>query len=248
MESSKKHFHHLQQKKRRQQERAFLVEGEKGVREAIAAVPERIVCIGLDRTADVTTLRRTAEAHAIPIVELDPRDASYVSSAETFSGVIAIVRMSEPDTLNMEAPVLVLDGIRDPGNLGTIIRSADWFGISQVVLSADCVDVYNPKVVRSTMGSLFRLSVHERDDLSAWLASARAAGKRIAGLTLHGEPIEQLSEHKPHILVLGSESHGISRPVEDLLTVRYTIAGFGGAESLNAAVACGIALYHLSKI
>ena len=133
---------------------------------------------------------------------------------------------------------LFLDGIQDPGNLGTIIRTADWFGLDQIVISADTASCYNPKVVQSTMGSILRVDVIVAD-LEALIQSSKMP---IYGAVLEGKSIQTTTLVKEGIVVIGNESKGIRPPILALITDPITIPKYGNAESLNAAVATGIIL------
>jgi TrmH family RNA methyltransferase len=138
--------------------------------------------------------------------------------------------------------LIALDKIQDPGNLGTIIRIADWFGLSQIVCSPDSADCYSPKAVQSTMGSIARVSV-SYTDLPAWFA--RQKDSRVFAASLEGRDVAQVAKISEGILVIGNESKGISEAVMDYCNVRINIPRRGKAESLNAAVATGIILSHL---
>ena len=149
---------------------------------------------------------------------------------------------------------LALDGIRDPGNLGTIIRTADWFGIDAVYASPDTVDVFNPKVVQSTMGAIFRVSFHYCD-ISGLCAAAASAGGHVYGTFLDGEDMyskELMSgSESPSVIVIGNESRGISQKVGKLVTDRLFIPSWPrderGSESLNAAVATAITIAEFRR-
>jgi TrmH family RNA methyltransferase len=131
---------------------------------------------------------------------------------------------------------LALETIQDPGNLGTIIRIADWFGIPQVICSPDCVDAYNPKTIQATMGSIARVQVTE-SDITQLLQQTKVPAYAA---TLQGRNIVEFAPIKEGILLIGNESRGLSQAVLDLCTYKITIPRLGGAESLNAAVATGI--------
>jgi TrmH family RNA methyltransferase len=133
---------------------------------------------------------------------------------------------------------LILDGIQDPGNLGTIIRTADWFGLDQIIVSADTASCYNPKVVQSTMGSILRVDVIVAD-LTELIQSAKMP---IYGAVLEGKSIQTTELAKEGILIIGNESKGIRSPLLAMITDPITIPRYGAAESLNAAVATGIIL------
>jgi TrmH family RNA methyltransferase len=138
---------------------------------------------------------------------------------------------------------LALDGIRDPGNLGTIIRTADWFGVEKIVCSEDCVDVYNPKVVQATMGSIARVKVIYTE-LPQYLAKAR---KDVYATVLGGDSIIDANPGKG-IYLIGNESKGIRAEVLEHATKKISIPSHGGAESLNASVATGIVLAYARKL
>ena len=132
--------------------------------------------------------------------------------------------------------IIALDDIRDPGNLGTIIRTADWYGIHTIIASEETADFYNPKVISSTMGSFTRVNVHY-EDLQNFLSKTH---RKIYGAFLQGRSIHHESFASGGIILIGNESRGISKPLEKLVTDRITIPRFGHAESLNAAIATAV--------
>lgn len=166
-----------------------------------------------------------------------------ISNLETPNQVLVIAETkknnNEPITKNTVS--LVVDGIRDPGNLGTIIRIADWFGINQVIASEDTADIYNPKVVQSSMGSLFRINFWYKD-LETFLPAAQT---NIFGAVMNGNDVYSQEKIKEGLIVIGNESNGISKNILPHLTHHITITRKGHAESLNAAVAAGIIVSHL---
>ncbi|MFZ2978574.1 MAG: RNA methyltransferase, partial [Candidatus Magasanikiibacteriota bacterium] len=170
----------------------------------------------------------------------------HIKTTDTFPGVLAIVEQSEVELNDLTGNIICLDGVKDPGNLGTIIRTADWFGIKNIILAEDCVDPYNPKVVRSTMGSIFRVNIFESEGIVRDLSYLQEDGYKLNGLVMNGVNLDKLKPGNKEIYVLGSESHGIRPEVEKILDKKYTISGSGSAESLNVAVACGILLSRIS--
>lgn len=156
---------------------------------------------------------------------------------------LAVVKMKEFDLSIMHsAPVvLALDGINDPGNLGTIIRTMDWFGLRHLVCSPDTVEFYNPKTIHSTMGSFTRVQFAYAD-LSGFLAAH--PGRKV-GAQMQGTPVHEWKPALPTVLVMGSESHGIRPEVQAQLDDSVTIPRLGQAESLNVGVATGILCHHL---
>jgi TrmH family RNA methyltransferase len=153
-------------------------------------------------------------------------------------GALAVVYQKEGKEISPSGITLVLDDIRDPGNLGTLIRIADWYGISHIVCSTSTVDWYNPKVVSATMGSFTRVTPFYTD-LVPFLEKQKAP---ILGAFLGGESTHTFAFPKEGFLIIGSESHGISKEVAKLVTNKITIPKFGKAESLNAAVAGAVML------
>lgn len=233
----------LEQKKKRDLHGLFVVEGEKLVIEALNchAPVHKIISTGNPREWQVRSRGAAVE-------QATARDMEQISMLATPPGVVALVRVSPPE-LSLPAlarkRVLVLDAIRDPGNLGTIIRSADWFGVSDILASNDTVDCYNPKVVQSTMGSLFRVRVHYTDILQT-LAELKALdpGFAVHGATLTGQPSAMLANSSYGAVVIGNESAGISEAVLRCCDRRITIPRIGEAESLNAGVSASILLYE----
>jgi TrmH family RNA methyltransferase len=154
--------------------------------------------------------------------------------------VIALVEKKQINTsLNLNGKLtLLLDGIQDPGNLGTIIRTADWFGLDQIIVSADTASCYNPKVIQSTMGSILRVEVIVAD-LEELIQSSKIP---VYGAVLEGKSIQTTELAKEGLLLIGNESKGIRSPLLSIITHPITIPKYGAAESLNAAVATGIIL------
>lgn len=186
--------------------------------------------------------------HTIPkhiiLEEISEKELEKISSFKTPQSAIALVGIPHSyleKSLKKEDWILVLDGIHDPGNLGTIIRSADWFGVHTIVCSEDCVELYNPKVIQATMGSLFRVQVFYAD-IGEFL---HQSGKTVYGATLDGENIFRIKFEKSGILVIGSESHGIRPEVLKHCSANISIPAYGKAESLNAAVATSILLSRI---
>lgn len=159
---------------------------------------------------------------------------------QTNTSALAIARM-KPNTafpINNNEWVLVLDDIRDPGNLGTIIRTADWYGVNHIIASEETADFYNPKVISATMGSFCRVNVF----YTSLLPYLQAARMPVYGTFLEGTDVHQLHWSGGGLLVIGNEANGISPAIEKLVTQKITIPRYGRAESLNAALATGIVL------
>ncbi len=228
----------LGQKKFRQQERLFIAEGPKLVKELLEADASMVKEVFALKEWITDNEKISAKT---TVTEITETELERISQLTTPNKVLAIVRQSEEDIeIKTKGKItLALDGIQDPGNLGTIIRTADWFGIEQVVCSNDSAEVYNPKVVQATMGSIARVKVIYRD-LQEWLAEQK--GIMIYATTLEGEDISTVKKIKEGIIIFGNESKGISPGILEQATVKLTIPRKGKAESLNAAVAAGVVL------
>jgi len=174
-------------------------------------------------------------------------DMARISTMQTPPELLAIAKQ-RPDTQNIpeNEPILALDHISDPGNLGTIIRTADWFDIRHIICSLDCVELYNPKVIQATMGSFAHVCVHKQA-LVPFLQKERA-NRRILGTFLNGENIHDFTFQSSDIVVIGNESNGICDEVADCVTHRITIPavaqGRATAESLNAGIAAAVVMYR----
>ena len=234
-----KYIQSLYHKKTRFEERLFVVEGPKLTGEV------------LQSTFTVRTIYATAEwlqangsFGGATVKEVTPEELSRLSHLQTANQVLAVVEQpAEPGNLREDQLSLVLDGIQDPGNLGTIIRIADWFGITQIIASEDTVELYNPKVLQSTMGSFLRVRLWYKN-IGAFL---QATQQPVYGALLNGEDVTTHSGIKNGLLVIGNESKGIRSDIMPYIKHALTIPRIGEAESLNAAVATGILLSHVVK-
>ncbi|MBW0177843.1 RNA methyltransferase [Sediminibacterium sp.] len=232
-----KYIQSLCQKKQRTAERLFLAEGVKLAAELLdAGYPVKKIYAVEEWEAPVTSVPVTR----IPLFELEK-----ISSLQTPNQVLLIAEQQEPagEPVLKNNFTLVLDGIQDPGNLGTIIRIADWFGINQVIASKDTAELYNPKVIQATMGSFLRVKTWYRD-LETILAQKQVP---VYGALLNGKSMYSIESVKEGILVIGNESKGIRETVLPLINQAITIPRMGKAESLNAAVATGILLSQLKS-
>lgn len=237
-----KYIQSLGQKKHRDEERLFIAEGPKLVAELLAGVPDRV----LELYAVQEWLDVNPQSRQVPLVEaVSGEELGRLSQLKTPNQVLAVVKQFEekPGPEPGGRLTLVLDTIQDPGNLGTIIRIADWFGIGQIVCSPECADLYNPKVVQATMGSLLRVQVYYRD-LGQWLPERGSV--RLCAAALEGKDVSRMSPMREGLILIGNESKGIHPDLLAMANERLTIPRLGGAESLNAAVATGILLFQLT--
>jgi TrmH family RNA methyltransferase len=174
-------------------------------------------------------------------VEVNSIEHQRLSHLQTPNQIIAVIKKLPSTKPDASSFTLYLDTIQDPGNFGTIIRTADWFGIKSIVCSPGCADVYNPKVVQSTMASIARVNVYY-DENEEWL---KGQAVPVLAATLHGRSLYDRSKMKEGILIIGNESKGVRKEILRYATEQITIPKRGEAESLNAAVATGIILSHL---
>jgi RNA methyltransferase, TrmH family len=245
VKSQVKYIQSLGQKKFRDQERMFIVEGPKMVRELLSAPNTRPVQVfaAHDWLADHQELLSLVPAAAV--MEIKASELERISALTTPNQVLAVFeKPSFPLPRYGSGVSILLDGIQDPGNLGTIVRIADWFGIRQVVCSHDSADVFNSKTVQASMGSVVRVQVVYAD-MEALVREQVQGQLPVYAATLEGESIYKATRIEKGMIVIGNESRGIRREIQELATDHITIPRKGEADSLNAAVATGIILSHL---
>jgi len=237
-----KHIRSLQQGKFRKEHGLFVAEGPKIVDELPGSQIKVEAVYGLEDW--VGSNAGKFEYYRIPLNIISQKDLERISGLKTPNLVLAVCRIPQREVAEVttDKNLLVLDGIRDPGNMGTIIRTADWFGIDNIICSADCVEIFNPKVVQATMGSIARVNVYYTD-LPAYLAATK---EEIYAMVMDGDDIFDAAPGKG-IYVIGNESNGIRGEVLKHATRRLSILSRGQAESLNAAVAAGIVMALVNK-
>ncbi len=231
----------LKDRKGRKETGCFLVEGRKMTEEALdSAFPVEAVLVDEARM-DEFSLPARIQVYAMPGHVL-----TAVCDTKTPQGIAAVVRMA--DVAPRGGRLVAMDGVQDPGNVGTIIRTADAAGFDGVLLSNQCADVFSPKVLRATMGSIFRMGIRVTDDLPGVLAQMAAEGAAVLSSQLDGTPFYQREKiGEKFVLVIGSEGNGVTEEVKNVATHQVRLPMRGGAESLNAAVAAGIMMYELTR-
>lgn len=228
----------INQKKNRLELGLFAAEGIKSVRELIEG--------GMVLKYLFATSEYENNFHSEALVTVDAATLKKLSNLKTPSGVLGVFEIPQKPSLIRSGLTLVLDEINDPGNLGTIIRLCDWFGVDQLVCSNNTVDCYNPKVVQASMGSLARVSI-VYCDLEEFLKND---GRTVYGTFLKGNSIYQCDLKPDMIVIMGNEANGISSGIEKLVTDRITIPGFGKehkTESLNVATATAVILSEFCR-
>ena len=231
-----KYIQSLFDKKNRQEEGLFIAEGPKLIEEILKSN----YAIKKIYATDNWVVENPD--YTDKIISVNEAELSRITGLQNANKVIAIVHQQENILPNLNNNIsLVLDGIQDPGNMGTIIRIADWYGIKNILCSEDCVELYNPKVVQSTMGSFVRVN--------CWYGNIATVLKEssmpVFGALLNGKNVQLQNKLKEGFLVIGNEGKGISKDILSYINHAITIPRIGGAESLNAAVATGIILSHI---
>jgi TrmH family RNA methyltransferase len=226
----------LHEKKNRTELGLFLVEGEKSVSELLKSDFEIEILLTTIEFFDKygESIRDKSKIYEI----VNQSEIEKVSAFETNDSVLAVVRQKENKDTEKKGLILVLDEIKDPGNLGTIIRMSDWYGVSKIIASKNTVDFYNPKVITASMGSFTRTNIFYTD-LNDYLSKTKLP---IYGAFLEGENVHNIDYPKDGILIMGNESNGISKEVEKLVKEKITIPSYGKTESLNVAIATAIIL------
>lgn len=221
-------------KKNRDAENLFIVEGEKMVLELIDLWPKNIELIC---TTDLNFSTK------LPSYTTDEKIMRSISSLKTPNKLLAVVKKPQLKLKQEASFIVVLDDIQDPGNMGTILRTCDWFNVDQIVCSTNTVDVFNTKVIQSSMGSIFRTPV-TYCDLSVFLEDTELP---VYGALLEGENIYKQQTERKGIIILGNEGKGISEKIQTYITQAIHIPRFGGAESLNVSIAAGIILSEFCR-
>lgn len=238
--SQSKYIKSLQQKKYRDLNKQFVVEGVKLVKDLLnhPAMIDYLVYTDDNQDYDFAFPERAYHT--------SPKELGMISSLKTPNKVLAVCHQGlHLGELDYGKSIIALDEISDPGNLGTILRLADWFGIKQIVCAPGSVDVYNPKVVQATMGAIFRVNVQTMP-LKDLIESAPPEMSICLG-DMEGENLYTAAIAHPYMLIMGSEGHGVSAEVRKLVPSVISIPQFGGGESLNVAVSTGIILSEFCR-
>lgn len=220
----------------------FVAEGEHAAQSlALANVTPSIVVVQRDAPDAVMELAERLESKGAERYLCSGTDMERMADATSPQSILCVVPFLPERPLRDR--ILVLDAVADPGNVGTMIRTAAWFGFSDVVLGMECADLYNPKVVRSTAGALLSVNIHRRKHLASWLHTLDER-PTIAAVPRGGEPPATLHALSSFALIVGSEAHGVSSDVLQRCSHRISIPGTRTVESLNAAMAAAILCYE----
>jgi len=237
-------FRSLHNKKSRFAEKQFIIEGHRLIEEAFRAKTkfDGIWCteeFAKKNSKLLTALKRAKNTWETT----SAKSLSQMCDSRNNQGIIALLSLPKQTQFKIvKSPILLLDNISDPGNMGTILRTAEWFGVKNILFSPKCVDPYNSKVIRSAMGAHFHLNQIVQDNLIHIIPQLKNEGFTIIGADMDGTQIFEFSPPKKWALVLGNEAHGLSPHIKSLLDKSVTISKSGNIESLNVAVASGVIL------
>ena len=243
-----KHIRKLKDKKYRDESNEFVIEGVKLVAEAIqenSKIKYIVLCDDCERS-DFISKELMYEIAKYECIYVTEKLFKYLSQVQTPQGVLAIIEKNNIDIeIDYKQDIIVaLDDIQDPGNLGTILRTVDSIGLTQILVSKGTADCYNPKVVRSTMGAIFRIKIIECEDLTKTLKEIRKHKFKLVVTSLQTDESLYDINFDKKVIVIGNEANGVSKDIQDLSDEKIKIPMIGKTESLNASVATGVVLYE----
>lgn len=243
-----KHIKKLKDKKYRDISKEFIIEGIKLIKEAIeekAEIKQIVVCDNCQNT-DVIPKELMYEIAKYECVYVTENIFKTISDVNTPQGILAIIGRNTAETeIDYTQDIIVaLDDIQDPGNLGTILRTVDSVGLNQILVSKGTADSYNPKVVRSTMGAIFRVKIIECENLENTLKEVKKHKYQLAITSLQTKNSIYDVNFNKKVIVIGNEANGVKKEIQDMADVKVKIPMLGKTESLNASVATGIVLYE----
>ena len=244
----------LKHKKFRNQEKLFLIEGYRLCEEALRSdfiVEALLISSDLLPPQQIESVIQFARQKRVEVIEIQEADVNKLADTVHSQGIFGVIRQNDyhlDSILNNENKLIILiDGGQDPGNVGTIIRAGDWFGVDAVLLSAGSVELFNPKVVRSTMGSIFHLPVLEEVEIGLVLPRLKQLGYQILAADVQGKFLYHRMQYQfPAALIIGNENTGIDKTLIPYLDYTVSIPGHGKAESLNMALAAAIIISRMS--
>lgn len=246
-----KYYSSLLNKKHRNEEKKFLVEGLKLIMEALDSGYICEIILLLHESADENqSLIKQLNKKKIAFEIVKSSDFARLCDTKNPQRIIGVFHFREQNksTFENENLIVAMENISDPGNVGTIIRNCDWFGVKNILLSPQCAEVYNPKVIRASAGSLFHLNIFEEENFYNTLKEQKKNGFVILCADLNGEDLYAHSINKKIILVLANEANGPTKDLLELCDSKITIPRQGKAESLNVASASAVILSTLSKL
>ena len=244
-----KYYSSLNKVKYRKIEQKFIVEGIKLVDEAINSIFDCEVIIVSSSFSESHSDKLNKYKHTTIVQTISDNDFVTIADTHTPQGILAIMEIPLQRYIDetKENTVVALENISDPGNVGTIIRTCDWFGIKDIIISSNSVDIYNPKVIRSTMGSLFHINIHISENIYGTLKALQKNGKLILCTDMNGRNIYTTDKDKSSVLVFSNEASGPTERLLEISDSTITIPKFGDAESLNVATAAAVIISEFVK-
>ena len=241
-----KNIRKLKEKKYRDLENSYIIEGIKLIKEAIeekAVIKQIVMCEEFsDEEIDKDTMFEIARQNLVYVTK---NVFNAITDVKTPQGIIAVVEKKHNEDANYKEDIIIaLDDIQDPGNLGTILRTIDSANLKQIIVSKNTVDVYNPKVVRSTMGAIFRINVVEAENLKDELENAKKHGYKVMVTSLDSKKNIYNVDYNKKVIVIGNEAKGVSKEIKEIADEKVIIPMLGKTESLNASVATSIMVYE----
>lgn len=243
-----KHIKKLKDKKYRDESNEYIIEGVKLIEEAVkekAKIKKVIICEDTTRTYEIPTniMYEIAKYECIYVTE---KIFTQISDVKAPQGILAIIEKGckQGQIDYSEDIIIALDGIQDPGNLGTILRTVDSANLKQIIVSADTADCYNPKVVRSTMGAIFRVNIIETAELETTLKEIKKHKFDVIVTSLDTEKSIYDIKYNKKVIVIGNEANGVSKEIQEMADTKVKIPMLGKTESLNASVATAIIVYE----
>jgi TrmH family RNA methyltransferase len=256
--SKLKELRELTHKKHRDEQKKFIVEGVRLVEEAVKSnykVLEAFYTRDMLEHAAGKTLFQTLVKKTSNVHQITAREMEILSETVTFQGILAVLRQKEYtlDSIlqkkQAQSFLVAFDGVADPGNVGSMVRTCDWFGVDGIILGRNSVELYNPKVLRATMGGMFHLPIAEGVDLPLTISKAKALGYKVYVTELTGEThFDRVNYEGKSLIVFGNEAWGVSDQVKKLADVYLAIRRYGAGESLNVGVACGVVLSAIHRL
>lgn len=243
-----KHIRKLKDKKYRDESNEYVVEGVKLVEEAVkenAKIKQIIVCEDTTRTYEIPT-HIMLEIAKYECIYVSDKIFNIITQVTNPQGIMAIIEKNAQDTqIDYTQDIIVaLDDVQDPGNLGTILRTVDSIGLNQIIVSKGTADAFNSKVVRSTMGAIFRIKIIEIEDLAQAIKEMRKHHFKLMVTSLQTENSIYDIDFNKKIIVIGNEANGVSKEIQDMADEKAKIPMLGRTESLNASVAAGVVMYE----
>ena len=243
-----KHIKKLKEKKYRDLNNEYIIEGTKLIKEAIeenANIKQILICDNCQNT-DIIPKELMYEIAKYECIYVTEKIFKNISDVNTPQGILAIIEKNNKETQidYSQDIIVVLDDIQDPGNLGTILRTVDSIGLTQIIVSKGTADCYNPKVVRSTMGAIFRVKIIESEDLEKTLKEMKKHKFKITVSSLQTKNTIYDINYDKKVIIIGNEANGVEQKIQNIADEKIKIPMLGKTESLNASVATGIILYE----